>query len=80
MKNEIIARFLEFHAAINCKLILPGLKVLLILPWIATFINEVDYCADPAFSSPAREALPGTYDRWVGWSNMSDISCSGKNN
>ena len=27
MKNEIIARFLEFHAGgtINCKLILPGL-------------------------------------------------------
>ena len=55
-------------------------KVLLILPWIATFINEVDFCAGPAFPSPASEALPDTRDSWVGWSNVSDISCSGKHN
>ena len=54
--------------------------VLLILPWIATFINEVDFCAGPASPSPAIEALPRTHDSWVGWSNVSEVSCSGKHN
>ena len=65
-------------------------KVLLILPWIATFINEVGFCAGLAFPSPTSEALPSTRDSWVGRSNASDswvgrsnaseVSCSGKHN
>ena len=55
-------------------------KVLLILPWIAISTNEVGFHAGPAFPSSASEALPGTHDSWVGWSNVSEASCSLKHN
>ena len=52
-------------------------KILLILPWIAISTNEVGFHAGPAFPSSASEALPGTHDSW---SNVSEVSCSGKHN
>ena len=54
--------------------------VLLILSWIAISTDEVGFHAGPAFPSSAIEALPGTHDSWVGWSNVSKASCSGKHN
>ena len=58
----------------------PKGKGIINLPWIATFINEVDFLAGPAFPFPASEALPVTYDSWVGCSNVSVASFSGKHN
>ena len=66
--------------ASNIRLIHSKGKVLLILPWIATSTNEVNFHVGPAFPSPASEALPGTHDSWVGWSNVREVSCSGKHN
>ena len=51
-----------------------------ILPWIAASINEVGYRAGPAFPSPASATLPGIQYSWVGWSNVSEVSCSRKYN
>ena len=45
----------------------------LILPWIAASTNH----AGLAFPFPA---LPGTHYSWVGWSNVSNVSCSRKHN